>query len=109
MQFAFIYFFNLHFGQSMVILPKVVSKSGLLLSPLLMFIIVSVNIITSAHVLEAMGIANACSRLESIRRKTGVLNIQDVSIHYSHTLIVYSCNLIMLIVETTFVKLLYSL
>ena len=88
MQFAFIYFFNLHLGQGIIILPKLISRTGLLLSTLLITCIASVNFITSAHVLEAMGIANAYSRLQS-KCKTAILNVQgasdSVSIYYSHT------------------------
>ena len=69
-QFAFIYFFNLHLGQGIIILPKLVSRTGLLLSILLLACIVGVNLITGTHILEAMGIANACYRLEARKRKS---------------------------------------
>ena len=63
----------------------------MLLSTLLIAIVAGVNFITSSHVLEAMGIANA---LES-RRKAGLLNIQgndDVSIIkiYLYNIIVHA-------------------
>lgn len=70
LQFAFIYFFNLHLGQGIIILPKLISKTGLLLSTLLIAAIASVNFVTSSHVLEAMGIANALE----VRRKRGLPN-----------------------------------
>ena len=79
-QFAFIYFFNLHLGQGIIILPKLVSRTGLLLSTLLLTCIAGVNFITGTHVLEAMGIANACYRLEARRRKSETKEL-DVSDH----------------------------
>lgn len=72
MQFAFIYFFNLHLGQGIITIPKLISKTGLLLSTLLITAIAGVNFITSSFVLEAMGIANA------LKRK-GLLNIHKTT------------------------------
>ena len=74
MQFAFIYFFNLHLGQGIITIPKLISKTGLLLSTLLITAIAGVNFITSSFVLEAMGIANALKRkgLLNIRKTTKV-------------------------------------
>ena len=58
-------------------MPKLVSRTGLLLSTLLLVCIAAVNFITGTHVLEAMGIANACYRLETRRREpeTKELNV----------------------------------
>ena len=63
-------------------IPKLVSKTGLLLSTLLLASIAGVNLITGSHVLEAMGIANACYRLEARRRKSVTISkeMKDVSI-----------------------------
>ena len=72
MQFAFIYFFNLHLGQGIITIPKLISKTGLLLSTLLITAIAGVNFITSSLVLEAMGIANALE-------KKGLLNIRKTT------------------------------
>ena len=83
MQFAFIYFFNLHLGQGIILLPKLISKTGLLLSTLLITAIAGVNFITSSHVVEAMGIANALN----IRQKRGLPNVEkttDVSLLKMH-------------------------
>ena len=62
------------FGQAVIVLPKLVSRAGLLLSTLLLTCIAGVNFITTTHVLEAMGIANACYRLKDRRGKynTGI-------------------------------------
>ena len=70
-QFAFIYFLNLHLAQAIIILPKLISKTGLLLSSLMIAAIAGVNFITSSHVLEAMGIANALN----VRQKRGLPSI----------------------------------
>ena len=83
-QFAFIYFFNLHLGQGIILLPKLISKTGLLLSTLLITAIAAVNFVTSSHVLEAMGIANALN----VRQKRGLPNSHNttnVSLHYVPT------------------------
>lgn len=74
-QFAFIYFFNLHLGQGIILLPKLISKTGLLLSTLLITAIAAVNFITSSHVLEAMGIANALN----VRQKRGLPNCHNTT------------------------------
>ena len=76
--FAFIYYFNLHLGQGIIILPKLVSRTGLLLSTLILTCIAGVNFITGTHILEAMGIANAWYRLEAKRGKSET-NELDVS------------------------------
>ena len=80
LQFAFVYMINGMFGQAIIILPKLVSRTGLLLSTLLLTCIAGVNFITTTHVLEAMGIANACYRLEERRGKSETKEM-DVSIH----------------------------
>ena len=64
-------------------MPKLVSRTGLLLSTLLLTSIAGVNFITATHVLEAMGIANACYRLEAKRRKLTTKGL-DVRAH-THT------------------------
>ena len=77
LQFAIVYFINLHLAQGIIIVPKLVSRTGLLLSTLLLVCIAGVNFITATHVLEAMGIANACYRLET--RRESVTKELDVS------------------------------
>ena len=59
-------------------MPKLVSRTGLLLSTLLLTCIAGVNFITGTNVLEAMGIANACYRLEEKRTKAKIKEL-DVS------------------------------
>ena len=61
-------------------MPKLVSRTGLLLSTLLLVCIAGVNFITGTHVLEALGIANACYRLEMRRRESKTKEL-DVSAH----------------------------
>ena len=58
--------------------PRIISRIGLLLSTLLLAAIVGVNFITASHILEAMGIANACSHLDSKQRAgPGVFKHQE--------------------------------
>ena len=79
LQFAFIYFVNLHLAQGIIIVPKLVSRTGLLLSTLLLACIAGVNFITATHILEAMSIANACYRLETRRKESVTAKELDVS------------------------------
>ena len=86
LQFAFIYFFNLHFGQSILVLPRVFSKTGLVLSALVVTAVAGVNCITTFYMVEAMAITNACFRFES-KRKTGLVNVRkfsDQEVSYGH-------------------------